>query len=108
MDDKRLKEIEARCDAATDGPWFGNSYGFICGKLWIPMNAYHSDMKFITKARTDLPDCVAEIRRLQAEVERLSKPSVRQIAEEHGIDLDRCKDDTEIDLLTGKGGGPPE
>lgn len=89
-----LKEIKARCEAATEGPW--SSYDpcdIECSGLCTPSGcqghktgkhvldgppAYNydeeirvskEDGKFISHARTDLPACIAEIERLQKLVE---------------------------------------
>lgn len=85
-----LSEIKARCDAATAGPWNvggGTQSSFYNGKNAVILQSgryviadravypdssdfndqVFSNMDFIAHARTDLPVCVAEIERLQAE-----------------------------------------
>jgi hypothetical protein len=85
IDRKRLDEIQARCDAAEAGPWeiydkdkhpYQNG-----GLVYVHLNSYEclwggyddtmpdgETIAFIAHARTDLPDCVAEIRRLREEL----------------------------------------
>lgn len=64
--DEELTEMQARCDAATPGPW--NSFNRLIVDEYL---CYKSDGKFIDHARTDLPRLIAEVNRLKAEVERL-------------------------------------
>lgn len=97
-----LGAIEARCAAATPGPWYivwggyrGNS---IChsvpgrvynGNKWIedskqpldekianmanPKRLSEDDAEFIAHARQDIPALIAEVRRLQEENERMRR-----------------------------------
>lgn len=73
---ERLDDIQARCDAATPLPW--NSYfegrDFLGGgsivqtpnfDIEIP-GAKVEDFDFIAAARSDIPDLLAEVRRLRA------------------------------------------
>jgi len=82
MRDEQLDEIEARAKAATDGPWDTQAWGD-----WFPgqedENLARSvsrgddenilvggpraiwDAAFIAAARTDVPELVAEVRRLR-------------------------------------------
>lgn len=93
--EKRLKEIEARTEAATPGPWIGGTMPTTAScapePLWFWSNLapreIHYDRSthlaprdgfFIARARQDIPDLVAHVRALQsqltdalAEVERL-------------------------------------
>ncbi len=82
MTPERIAEIEARAEAATDGPWhkdhdgFGcvsiGNYGWVCAGPNAP--AYdedseqgHADSEFIAHARTDVPDLLAYIKVLTEE-----------------------------------------
>ena len=66
----RLNEIEARANAATEGPWMGIRYpdGFL-GRV-IGGNGFgvaedfpdDADAEFIAHARTDVPDMAAALR----------------------------------------------
>lgn len=71
-----LKEIEARANAATPGPWdnrckeFSNSerarhiwseYGWLC-TLESPLDSKEVDATFIAHARTDVPKLLAMLR----------------------------------------------
>lgn len=78
----RLQEIEARADAATEGPWYKEDvserdvrrtgWGVCIRGTWnmvlesVDPNNEH-DADFIAHARTDIPVLIAEIRRLQRE-----------------------------------------
>lgn len=78
MDAKRLDEIEQRADAADKGEWMAVDYGR--DDSWIVVNGGPGDpavadcnywsMKrkanaaFIAASRADVPDLVAEVRRL--------------------------------------------
>ncbi len=95
MDEQRLQDIEKRVNAATKGPWHiwsGGSYVSIgharpsevlekrlgsihpyrdqqAGRDLGPGNhvyQWHHDYAFIAEARQDVPDLLAEVRRLQA------------------------------------------
>lgn len=83
MSDIDLDAIEARANAATDGPWwhYGDGFREIHGPQndeedgWAPQVAVAGDdgtlpdAEFIAHARTDIPALVAEVRRLRAQVE---------------------------------------
>ena len=101
MGDERLAEIEARANAATPGPWTpldDGFYGYVCvgvrdaepGK-WsqIKGKAFDAvicggepnegrmaeddpDTRFIAHARGDVPDLIAEVRRLRAELDGMN------------------------------------
>jgi hypothetical protein len=82
MDSQRLAEIEARCEAATEGPWEvawktdfiwqldgdGDRFGPIAEAHYAEGN-HHNNATFIAHARDDVPDLLAEVRRLTAENE---------------------------------------
>ena len=68
-----LDEIQARADAATDGPWeHVGSYGRIVSGPVQVCRAYGDDGKatpdapFIAHARTDIPRLVAALRAVEA------------------------------------------
>lgn len=85
IDEKKLAGWQGLCDAATPGPWklddmgmfvFGPDMEMIVSEhdeavvirgvgRQLPMEA---NAAFITTARTALPEAIAEIRRLQAEL----------------------------------------
>jgi len=88
ISDKRLDEIETRCNAATPGPWTDRETGYSktgraggeCyhevlfplglddywqGRIDIHLNA--EDAAFIAHARDDVPYLAAEVRRLRVE-----------------------------------------
>lgn len=74
MSDERLAEIEARCATAIEGPWeSGDGYG---GRGDIGIYALGMELanvqetipevaRFIAHARQDVPELVAEVRRLR-------------------------------------------
>ena len=57
MTEEQLKEIEGRANAATPGPWTLS---------WSSTQCSHEDSKLIAHAREDIPNLIAEIRRLQS------------------------------------------
>jgi len=74
MTDAELDAIEARCRAATEGPWAWDDHGWI-----FPTAAFTScviadnaaapeDMTFIAHARTDVPALLAEVKSLREQV----------------------------------------
>jgi len=82
MNDEELAAIEARCDAATPGPWksyiegrdhdSGSDFimtgeGETRGYDIEMTGATHADQDFIASARQDIPRLIAEIRRLRGE-----------------------------------------
>ncbi len=80
LTDQQLAEIEARCNAATPGPWHlesedpakGNirheGQGWPISTMWSMRghNTRLNDASFIAHARTDLPALLGEVRRLRA------------------------------------------
>lgn len=78
---EQLDLIEARADAATEGPWAEDHEGetavtFRCYKIKqkdypLMVIATDPDAEFIGYAREDVPLLIAEVRRLQAENEIL-------------------------------------
>lgn len=75
MTEEELMEIEARCEAATPGPWYryGNpvSVGIKTERAgWIPIcqRTGWFDAAFIAAARRDVLLLVTEVRRLQGEL----------------------------------------
>ncbi len=83
MTPERFKEIKARCEAATKGPWkLGEEFGAkligtddtIIVEISTPQilgcSVKPCNSKFIAHARQDLPDCLDEIERLRGELRR--------------------------------------
>jgi hypothetical protein len=75
-----IEEIKARAAAATPGPWKskinGNtvrSYGIISQtrKICSAISTLTADAEFIAHARTDIPDLIAEVERLQSLCQKL-------------------------------------
>jgi hypothetical protein len=111
--DERLAEIEARCNDATPGPWSAvrdhnghwrvvwphSQNGSVArdGKVFDDYDA-----AFIAAARDDVPDLLAEVRRLRGamdEVRRRIETSAR---------CGRTWPDSELHLLVAKAlGGSP-
>ena len=76
MTKDRLKEIEARADAATDGPWMSvDSYIGVeeAEDQAVGETGRDADATFIAHARTDIPDLIAEVKRLQGEILELEE-----------------------------------
>ena len=66
-----LDAIEARVNAATDGPWEAYPDGLVWTKVPrigdpVSGSVLPEDAEFIAAARTDVPALVAEVRRLRA------------------------------------------
>lgn len=97
MTDDELKEIEARANAATKGPWWverqrENQAGVkgYCALLlkyrwndvpsWLAESSCHADSEanfaFLSKARDDIPALIAEVRRLLGLVDKLPRDAV--------------------------------
>lgn len=69
MTEDDLRTIEARANAATPGPWFGQSTGVYGDGFHLVGRAPDTaatDLEFIAAARADVPALVAEVRRLRA------------------------------------------
>lgn len=88
LTDKELDEIEARANAATEGPWETgralccSDRGWVCdgtGRHFLNGSSRRTevmdvnDAEFIAHARADVPSLVAEVRRLRAEREKDAK-----------------------------------
>jgi hypothetical protein len=78
LSDAELGEIDARCDAATPGPWrsFVERRDHLGGSDFIQTTggdgpdieltgATRADQDFIAEARQDIPRLLAEVRRLR-------------------------------------------
>jgi len=73
MNEEQLAEIEARCEAATKGPWSV----YVCGIRSLGYDVdgpeegnrgqfeRQEDAEFIARAREDVPALIAEVRRLR-------------------------------------------
>ena len=95
ISDERLAEMQARCDAATPGPWFteetprsqnGWPTCSVVAATYRKQNVYvafggvapEANRRFIAAARTDVPDLIAEVRRQEAalaEIAALHQPA---------------------------------
>ncbi|MDX3835660.1 hypothetical protein [Streptomyces europaeiscabiei] len=79
---ERLAEIEARADAATAGPWCTDAWEIYQGVEYVPGISFwigetcrgtselgqdRADAAFVAAARSDVPELVAEVRRMRAE-----------------------------------------
>lgn len=86
MTDDELKQIEARANAATPGPWVDVGYGRIAvgdetGKSvhWWDWDCVEhgaqdqADGTFIAHARTDIPSLIAAVRERDARIEAFKK-----------------------------------
>ncbi len=82
LTDEKLAEMQARCDAATPGPWIYDEFQLTIDIDLDPLpentvaqidelRDHAPDGEFIAHARTDLPQVLADNERLRAEVERL-------------------------------------
>ena len=74
MTDDDLGCIESRANAASPGPWVFDERGAIirgpegrvAGSAMVL--GFHENMEFIAAARDDVPELVAEVRRLREEL----------------------------------------
>ena len=71
-----LDAIEARADAATEGPWFNNRNGVVIVESHplaptVSENSSWGDAEFIAAARADIPALVAELRAAREAKERV-------------------------------------
>lgn len=93
-----LDAIEARANAATEGPWAADRLEGNLDSLYSRVAEVgmwlEADAEFIAHARADVPALVAEVRRLRAAEER-----VRALHRVFGV-YDECEcDDPELDGL---------
>lgn len=105
IDDEKLDEIEARAEAATDGPWRVEPYSeahkgsFIVvsadGTELFDADAHYNECILAAHARQDVPALVAEVRRLRAVLEDMR--DVYESAWNHGDVGDKTAD--EMDAL---------
>ena len=76
LSEQELAAIEARAEAATEGPWAARFDGqrqgiFVAHRSVILFDVGHvrpttPDADFIANARADVPRLIAEVRRLQS------------------------------------------
>jgi len=67
LTDERLAEIEARCNAATPGPWKNvGGYCDVCASDREKEANRQANAEFVVHARADVPDLLAEVRMLRA------------------------------------------
>lgn len=108
MTEKKLAEIEDRCNAATEGPWeFFRPAGEIrCAdgrcrcETWG--DCYVDDGQFIAHARTDIPYLLAQVRAMSAalrpfialaaelEQRKIARASRLWVSEDNDTDLGAC------------------
>ncbi len=141
MTEEQLAAIQARCDAATPPPWYvheADGEDAETGEPWAQLDGIEDrhgdrladehldwesdeDFVFVTHARTDVPDLLAEIRRLR-EVVRLTEDALAELTEKvewHGVCPWNCRragfgpahyhcPDYHCDavMVTGQAGGP--
>ncbi len=78
MTPERLKEIKARCEAATEGPWLRHENAEYMFTVFVANTSIAEtsrcnlrnkqklfNAEFIEHSRQDLPDCLDEIERLK-------------------------------------------
>ncbi len=96
---ERLAEIEARCEAATPGPWLGLSegkhrHGIVDHegqRIWPWLR--EEDMRFAYCAREDVPALLAEAERLRLELEYAvsTRATVEEVARKLGEEVARLR-----------------
>ncbi|MFE5514502.1 hypothetical protein ACFQ9J_28605 [Streptomyces sp. NPDC056529] len=103
MSEQRLAEILARANAATEGPWCTDSWEIYQGTEYVPgisfwigetcrgtadMEQDRADAAFVAAARTDVPELVAEVRRLMEE-RHSTNEALSDAAEQLRVQRDR-------------------
>lgn len=76
LTDAYLDAIEQRAHAATEGPWEASAhdhYLVICPDCGVRGGYERADAEFIAHARSDVPALLAEVRRLRAMEQRVSR-----------------------------------
>lgn len=79
---QEIEEIRKRAEKATDSPWRIEKSGYVCNAgFWtedtlimpdISSDVYEeADAEFIVNAREDIPKLLAEVARLQSQVDRM-------------------------------------
>lgn len=79
MIEKELKEIEDRCNKATNGPWksmierrdHSSGYSFIMTggeDIYISNPLFDNNQDFIANPKQDMPRLIVEIRKLKKEL----------------------------------------
>jgi len=84
MTDQEIERIEARCKAATEGPWDGSD-----DEVWATLDCICetiddetvANADFIAHSRTDIPKLTKEIRRLRSGLENLAQLPVFYVRE---------------------------
>ena len=83
MTESELKEIEERCNKATEGPWksmiegrdhtSGDSFIMTGGKdIYIDNPLLDNNQDFIANAKQDIPKLIQEIRKLKKKLNKAS------------------------------------
>lgn len=74
---ERLDEIEARCEAATPGPWRNRDLLGVLGRpedgVQICGGCTNDNRDFIAHARQDIPALIAAVRERDARIAELEK-----------------------------------
>jgi hypothetical protein len=115
--EKELLEIEERCNDATSGPWTIESHNYIeiiseaedysiaevsCFESHLDTGNANAD--FIANSRTDIPNLIVEVRRLQEGLKIMLEydQACKKILSEIGIGCigrpmpERCRDVVEL------------
>jgi len=133
LTDEQIAEDEKLCEAATEGPWkhsaehplfieaeSKNGWELLFKNVEVGNGDWRNDCRFVARARTALPEYIAEVRRLREESKVMSKAilnwasqSLHESAEEafpgavyyyqQGFD-DACR--VAIDIVRGHKRGP--
>jgi hypothetical protein len=107
MTDEELREIKARAEAATPGPWITHeplkakiiavkrekAFDYICSLQVSNCPNFRNDAEFIAHAREDVPNLIAEVERLRKSVDD-AMATVRHITamyEDANVEIKRLK-----------------
>ena len=103
LNNERLNEIEARANAATKGPWkphlvdgtlvVGNGGGFVAatsnstkgGSYYWDWEQMEANATFIARARQDVPNLIAEVRRLREWLEEMCLQAIADFGQDQTL-----------------------
>ena len=111
MSDERLQEIEKRHESSTSGEWVSAAYGMAVGSGWqiicnfmngpVTLRDFGPNSEFIAHAHQDVPDLIAEVKRLRDENAELSFQNDLYVFNELGFQSMLVQSDETYQKLTG-------
>jgi hypothetical protein len=107
---EEIQEIEARCKAATPGPWedtFYDAEWYVTGPEYTDVSFNESDTIFIAHSREDVPALVAEVKRQGTALETV-REKLREAALALRGALTAEAEQNVLEALEAAGGEAPE